>query len=69
MLGMAEISIPSPLLKEHEAAAYLTISVATLQRLRKAGRIAHINLSERQIRYRKDQLDEYIAQNEVDSRG
>lgn len=53
------------LLNESQAAAYLGFSKATLVRLRKAQRISHIALSVRMIRYRKDQLDAFIAAREV----
>ena len=51
----------SPLLTNKEAAEYLKISVAFLDRDRWAGaKIPFVKLGTRSIRYRKKDLDDYI---------
>lgn len=50
----------SPLFTEREAAAYLTINKGTLWKLRKAGKIGAIAITNKSIRYSKAGLDKYI---------
>lgn len=49
-------------LTRHEAAAYLGISVDTLDRLRAAGRLLALQVSARLVRYRQADLDAYLEQ-------
>lgn len=54
--------IPLPqLLSERQAAAYLTLSIATLRRLREAREISYIQLTPRVIRYSQRHLAEYTG--------
>lgn len=49
-----------PLLTAEEAWAYLTCSESTLKRLRRAGDIQPIRISQRIVRYRQSELDGYL---------
>jgi excisionase family DNA binding protein len=48
------------LLTEPEAAEALRMSVMTLQRVRRRGGIAYVRITERMVRYRRQDLDEYL---------
>lgn len=58
-----------PLLNAKEAAAYLTIHEATLQKWRThdPDRIKFIKVGSHRVRYRRSALDEYLARQEVTS--
>ena len=56
----------SRLIKQSEAASYLGLSEATLERDRwRGGDIPYIRVGPRAIRYDLEQLDEYIDRNTV----
>lgn len=52
---------PSPLMTAEAAAAYLTISVPSLNRLRRDGRV-HATYVVNDARYHREDLDAYIDQ-------
>lgn len=49
------------LLTYAEAAAYLNIPVGTLYAWTREGRVPHVRLGERTVRFRRDALDSWIA--------
>lgn len=52
----------TPLLNTQQAADYLTVSAAFLERDRWAGaRIPFIRIGSRSVRYRQEDLDQYIS--------
>jgi excisionase family DNA binding protein len=51
------------ILRPSEAARMLTVSLRTLYRLVEEGRIGHIRVSERGLRFRREQLAEYLEAN------
>jgi len=54
------------LIKQSEAASYLGLSEATLERDRwRGGNIPYVKVGSRAIRYDLEQLDEYIERNTV----
>ena len=57
---MAPIKAADPLLTAEEAWAYLTCSESTLKRLRQAGEVHPIRISQRIVRYRRSELDAYL---------
>ena len=62
---MANEMIPG-LIKQSEAAEYLGLSEATLERDRwRGGNIPYIRVGQRAIRYDLEQLNEYIDRNTV----
>jgi predicted site-specific integrase-resolvase len=68
--GQAEV-VYDPILSEPETAKYIGVSAVTLRRMRKAGKVAYIQLSENRIGYRQSQanalLDERTVQPAVQS--
>jgi hypothetical protein len=64
------ISIPrSGLLPFREAAAYLTVTPATLRARTDAGEVACVRISKRNTRWHVDDLDAYIARLRAESAG
>jgi excisionase family DNA binding protein len=60
------VKMNSKLIKQDEAANYLGLSEATLERDRwRGGDIPYIKVGPRAIRYNLEQLDEYIESNTV----
>jgi hypothetical protein len=57
-------TVDDPVFTEEEAAAYLTVSQRTLQRIREGGQVRYIEFA-RKIFHRKSHLDEYILTKEM----
>jgi excisionase family DNA binding protein len=57
---METVSLAPPVMTRTEAAAYLGVSIPTLWRLAKEGKIAHVMIGER-ARYQREDLDAYIT--------
>lgn len=53
------------MMKLTEAAAYLGISPAALERIKRRREISYIKISNRCIRYSKEDCDAYIARHKV----
>ena len=63
------VKMNSRLIKQDEAANYLGLSEATLERDRwRGGDIPYIKVGPRAIRYNLEQLDEYIESKTIRSR-
>jgi len=60
--------IESGILRPKQAAAALDVSLRTLYRLVEEGRIGHIRVSERGLRFRREQLAEYLEANTHEAR-
>ncbi|MGO8879343.1 MAG: helix-turn-helix domain-containing protein [Desulfomonilaceae bacterium] len=56
------------LLKPEEAASELGISKKTLHRLCREGRIAYVEINDKERRFRPDQIQEYIERRTVPAR-
>ncbi len=53
-------TVPKVVFSTKEAAAYLSISLATLFRLTRAGELAHVRMG-RILRYRREDLDSFLT--------
>jgi hypothetical protein len=53
-------TIDDPILSEPETAKYLGVSIITLRRLRWAGRVPYIQISENRIGYRRSMANQII---------
>jgi predicted site-specific integrase-resolvase len=58
-------SADNPILSELECAKYLGISVATMRRLRNAGKIAYVQISDHRIGYRRSTLNKLLDERTV----
>lgn len=59
------MSLPAKLLNYQEAAALLSMPVGTLYALVHQGRIPHIRLSRRMVRFDPGELDSWLARRRV----
>jgi predicted site-specific integrase-resolvase len=61
----ASPTIDDPIISEPEAAKYIGVSVVTMRRMRKAGRIAYVQLSENRIGYRRSAINRLLDANTI----
>jgi excisionase family DNA binding protein len=65
----AKIQIIDGLLSLEDGAAYLGIKPRSLRELYHAGRITHIRVQHRKIRFRPEHLEEFVARRTQRSKG
>ena len=53
-------TVDDPVLSEPETAKYIGVSLITLTRMRRAGRVPYIQLSENRIGYRRSMANEIL---------
>ncbi len=59
--GGGLVMTPPEIMNKREVAAYLRITVPTVDELRAAGKLKSFKLGERSVRFRKSDIDAYIA--------
>ena len=60
--GGGLVMTPPEIMNKREVAAYLRVTVPKVDEMRAAGKLKSFKLGERSVRFRKSDIDRYIAQ-------